>query len=88
MDSTKTLADYIRDKRYLDEMQINEIMAFVGHGCRANTKHRLRRKLELNILLENSGIFSRLHVEPSVRYVCGQAWNEEMRTLRECILGK
>jgi hypothetical protein len=62
------------------------VLQLIGKGCRAKTKETLERRLKFIHIGPNYGIYGRLIVEPEVRYVCGQSWNDEMRTLRECIL--
>jgi hypothetical protein len=72
----------------LNEAQQNAILSIIGKGCRQPTKERLARRLALPLSLwERFGIYSRLIIEEAgAYYICGQSWNDEMRTLRECIL--
>jgi hypothetical protein len=72
----------------LNEFQKAAILDIVGKGCRENTKARLARRLEIPLSLwERYGIYSRMTLtENGAGYICGQSWNDEMRTLRQCIL--
>lgn len=74
----------------LTEKQKSDIFSFVGKGCRENTKAKLSRRLDVPLSLwERFGIYSRVVLnDTGAHYICGQSWNEEMRTLRDCILGK
>jgi hypothetical protein len=76
-------------KDRLSEKEIESIVALIGKGCRSETKEKLRRRLSLPLsLFTNHGIYQRLILNSdSVEYNCGQSWNDEMRTLRECIMG-
>ena len=75
----------------LSEEQRDEILRIIGKGCRVKTVERLSRRLMLPLSLWNRyGIYSRLILKDERTsepyYICGQSWNDEMRTLRECIL--
>ena len=73
----------------LNDEQIKSFIAFVGSKCRQKTKEKLERRLKTPFSLwTNYGIFSRVILENDnqIYYICGQSWNDEMRTLRECIL--
>jgi hypothetical protein len=74
----------------LTEKQKDDILSFIGKGCRQATKDKLARRLELPLALWNSyGIYHRITLDDDgADYVCGQSWTDEMRTLRECFLGK
>ena len=74
----------------LNEAQKSEILSFIGKGCRSTTKERLTRMMNLPLSCWNNfGIFSRIVFDDGkASYICGQSWTDEMRTLRECILGK
>lgn len=80
-DSQPTLTDH----------QQTEILSIIGKGCRAETKARLSRRLQLPLALFPSyGIFSRLIIaddsDRAPYYICGQSWADEMQTLRKLIL--
>lgn len=80
-DSQHTLTDH----------QQSEILSIIGKGCRAETKARLSRRLQLPLALFPSyGIFSRLIIaddnDRAPYYICGQSWTDEVQTLRKLIL--
>lgn len=59
-------------------------MSLIGKGCRANTKEKLFLRLQVPLSLwKRYGIYSRVILtDNDVEYICGQSWNDEMRTLR------
>lgn len=74
---------------HLTEAQQSAILNFVGKGCRANTKETIARRLRLPLSLwKDYGIYSRIMFNDTygADYCCGQSWNDEMRTLRECMI--
>ena len=75
-------------QEFLTEKQRFDILSFVGKGCRKNTKESLNRKLNFPLSLwKDYGIYTRIFLsESGAEYCCGQSWNEEMHTLRQCIL--
>lgn len=72
----------------LNDAQINDILGMIGHRCRVKTKNRLASRLRLPLSLwTRYGIYSRMMLNANgADYICGQSWDDEMRTLRECIL--
>jgi hypothetical protein len=81
--------NYKRDHQIdLSKNQIDMIVSMIGYRCRAETKSKLQRRLALPLsLLKNHGIYDRLMIgDQSVEYICGQSWDDEMRTLRECLI--
>lgn len=72
----------------LNEKQREAFLSLIGKGCRANTKEKLFLRLQVPLSLwKRYGIYSRVILtDNDVEYICGQSWNDEMRTLRECIL--
>lgn len=82
-----SLSTYISENKPLSENDIDQIMVIVSHRCRIKTCQRLRFTLNHIHECKNYGIYSRLVKENGKwTYICGQSWNDEMRTLRECIL--
>jgi hypothetical protein len=72
----------------LNDKQREAFLALIGKGCRKSTKEKLAIHLKVALCMwKRFGIYSRviLH-DDDVEYICGQSWNDEMRTLRECIL--
>lgn len=74
----------------LSEDDVDQIVKIVGHGCREKTKMRLRSILTYGFsTIGDFGIYNRLHKEGDRwEYVAGQSYPDEIRTLRECILGR
>ena len=72
----------------LTDDQIDMVVSMIGHRCRHDTKAQLKRRLSLPLaLIKNHGIDDRLLIgDISIDYVCGQSWDDEMRTLRECLI--
>lgn len=70
--------------------EIDELVILVTHGCRYKTKTRLRSILTYGInSIDSYGIFNRLIKENGKwTYVAGQSYTDEIRTVRECILGR
>ena len=65
----------------LTDQEKEEYALMITKGCRANTKATIRRLVEVPLSLwSDHGIYKRVG--------CGQEWNSEMRTLRDCLLGK
>lgn len=74
----------------LTEQDIDAILAIVGYRCRVKTLQRLRSILTYHpSSIGRYGIFERLIKEDGVwEYVAGQSYPDEIRTLKDCILGK
>ena len=72
----------------LNDKQREAFLSLIGKGCRQNTKDKLKGSLKVPLSLwKRFGIYSRVILtNDDVEYICGQSWNDEMRTLRECIL--
>lgn len=76
-------------KTQLTEDDIDQILTIVGHRCRIKTVNRLRSILTYGpSTVPHYGIFERLIKEENGnwRYVAGQSYTDEIRTLRECII--
>ena len=73
---------------FLNDNQVDELVKMIGYRCRHDTKAKLRRRLELPLaLLRNHGIYCRVVItENGCDYICGQSWDDEMRTLSECLI--
>lgn len=87
-----TLSNYIRDRENLTltEDDIDQIVKIVCNRCRIKTYTRVRSILTYNLSsIGNFGIYRRLIKEGGKwSYCAGQSYPDEIRTLRECILGK
>jgi hypothetical protein len=77
-------------KSNLSPQDIDAIVEIVGHRCQQKTKVRLRSILTYGTSSVGSfGIFSRLiKFDYGWEYVAGQYYPDEIRTVRELILGK
>lgn len=77
-------------KTLLTEQDIDQIIAIVGHRCRIKTCKRLRSILTYSpSAIENFGIMGRLVKDGGTWHYCaGQSYPDEIRTVREIILGK
>lgn len=77
-------------KQSLTESDIDEIMSIVCKGCRENTRRRVRSILTYGpSTIGSYGILGRLVKEDrGWVYIAGQSYPDEIRTVRECILGK
>lgn len=76
------------EKNNLSDNDIDSILKVIGHGCRHETKKRLRSILTYGpSTIPSYGIFSRLIKENNQwEYVAGQDYVSEIKTLRNCIL--
>lgn len=87
----KTRQDFNSLKTNLTEQDIDSIMKLIGSRCRINTLKRLRSMLTYGTsAIGNYGILNRLERESdgSWSYCAGQSYTDEIRTVRDCILGK
>lgn len=82
--------NFNNQKNKLTEQDIDQIMAIVGARCRIKTLNRLRSILTYHpSSVGNFGILERLIKEGNTwSYCAGQSYPDEIRTVRECILGK
>ena len=77
-------------KTKLTDLDIEQIVNIVGYRCRFKTVNRLTSILKYGSgTIGSYGIFSRL-VKDSGRweYIAGQSYTDEIRVVRDCILGK
>mgnify|MGYP003658681403 FL=1 len=78
----------------LSNHEKDEFASLITSGCRQNTKATIRRLVEVPLSLwRDHGIYKRVSFDQAsadypVSYCCGQEWSSEMRTLRDCLLGK
>ena len=77
-----------KSSQYLSEEHQQALYSLLAKGTHQKTRERLARRIELPLSLwTNYGIYSRVtFVGDGVDYICGQSWNDEMRTLRKCVL--
>ena len=92
MDKTLSLLIYLAKHKngatHLTEAQQAGIASFLYKGTRQSTRATLDRRLAMPLSLwKDYGIYSRITLtDEGAEYCCGQSWNDEMRTLRECML--
>jgi hypothetical protein len=84
---TKTFNDL---KTQLTEDDINQIVALVGHRARFKTKKLIRNVLEYYpSSVRYAGILERLVKDGNEwEYIAGQSYPDEIRRVRELIIGK
>lgn len=77
-------------KSQLSEQDIDQLVDLLGHRCRIEKRNRIRSILTYGTsTVPNYGILDRLVKENDQwRYIAGQSYTDEIRTVRECILGK
>jgi hypothetical protein len=77
-------------KTKLTENDIDQIIRLIGKGCRHKTLVRLRSVLTYGpSTVSNYGILARLIRDKNGwEYCAGQSYTDEIRTVRECILGR
>jgi len=77
-------------KTKLTELDIEQITTIVGYRYRVKTVNKLTSILKYGpSMIGSYGILSRL-IKESGRweYVAGQSYTDEIRVVRDCILGK
>ena len=76
-------------KSQLTEQDIDQIIEIIGKRCRIRTVQRIRSVLTYHpSSIRSYGILERLMKEESGwSYCAGQSYPDEIRTVRECILG-
>lgn len=78
-------------KSDLTEQDVDSIVKLIGSRCRIDTIKRLRSMLTYGTsAIGHYGILNRLERENdgSWSYCAGQSYSDEIRTVRDCILGK
>lgn len=67
----------------------NSFLKIFCSGCREKTKNRVYSALNFISMLKNYGCFSRVMYNPKTEtfsYTACQSYNEEVKTVRDCIL--
>lgn len=80
------LRDLIYDNATLSDVEVEGLVRLIGDHCRAATKDRLRRRLKFLSLIAPVGILGRVMVRPTIRYVAGQSYPDEIKIIRKVIL--
>ena len=88
--STKqdTLGQRISERQPLTDKERVTLLELLGNRCRAETKRRLAIALTYVPDITNHGIHDRVILSPRVNYCAGQSYPDEIRTVRECLLGR
>ena len=86
--SQDTLKGRINYQNDLSETELDNMVLLLGHGCRAETKAKLYRRLRFVSLMPSYGIYDRvmIHDNGNVSYCAGQSYPDEIRTVRKLIL--
>jgi hypothetical protein len=72
----------------LNEEEQYSLIFLLGHGCREKTKAALRAAAARIPHVTNAGIFERVQIQNDrVSYCAGQSYPDEIRTVRECLVG-
>ncbi len=85
-----TLSDLISSGGKLNEAQVGSLYSLVASGCRQKNRQRLDHKLDVPLSCwENFGIYRRVIIhDDGVSYCAGQSYPDEIRTVRQCMLGQ
>jgi hypothetical protein len=82
--------NFNNQKTQLTEQDVDSIIAVIGYRCRVRTINRLRSVLTyMPSQVKSYGILDRLMKEAdgSWSYCAGQSYTDELKVVRECILG-
>ena len=82
-----TLSNRIDYKKPLTTKEQQELLHLLGKRCAQKTKDRLARTLAFVPHIPNYGIYRRVDLDP-VSYCAGQSYPDEIRCVRDCLLGK
>ena len=84
-----TLQHRIDCKIGLSEKESSSLFALFSHGCRQHTKTRLRSVIAYIPTIPNYEIYGRIMFEnDTVSYCAGQSYPDEIKTVRDLLLGK
>lgn len=86
-----SLYNFISNNVEMSEEQRENLAVFLGKGCREKTKKRLLNVCKYGLLsVDLCGILRRLNLEPdnTWSYCAGQSYPDEIRTVRNAILGR
>jgi hypothetical protein len=84
-----TLANRIAAGIELSEKQIQSGVSLLGHGCQQRKKNMIKWALMACPNLLSYGIYDRVHINGNnLSYCAGQSYPDEIRTVRECLVGR
>lgn len=70
----------------LTEVELNALVCLLGAHCHNKTKNRLFYAIKYN--QECFAIYDRVCIRPEVYYCAGQSYPDEIRTVRNLLLGR
>lgn len=83
-----TLSKRISNNIPLSENEKQSLLDLLGKGCQAKTKRMLEFSIGHIECKSNYGIYSRVHLEnEEARYCAGQSYPDEIRTVRQLVIG-
>lgn len=88
MDPSESLYDRISAGQELAEKERDALLRLFGHRCREKTKGKLATALRWVPDIPNYGIYKRVMLSPMIHYCPGQSYSDEIRVVRECLIGR
>lgn len=82
-----SLAQRITDGTPLTEAEQDALHALLTKQCQQRTKGRVAFALRVVPDISSYGIYGRVMITPHVEYVAGQSYPDEIRTVRELLMG-
>ena len=84
-----TLADRIEAGLPLSDKEVESGVELLGKRCQPRKRNMLKWALMACPDIENYGILRRVHIEDeTLSYCAGQSYPDEIRTVRECLVGR
>lgn len=83
-----SLSQRISNNQELTETEQAELYELLGAHAHAKTKEALSRALEHVPHVNSYGIYDRVLITPRVQYIAGQSYPDEIRTVRELLIGR
>ena len=82
-----TLARRISDGKPLSDAEKEQLFDIFAKGCQSNTRAAVGRALDYVPHIPSYGIYDRVHLDP-IGYCAGQSYPDEIRTVRNCLIGR
>lgn len=84
-----TLSKRISQGKPLSEQERESALMILSKGCRSKTVNMLRYALSYVPNVPNYGIYDRVHISNgNVDYCAGQSYPDEIRTVRNLLIGR
>lgn len=84
-----SLYDRLQYGPELTDAEIDSLVELLGHRCHERTKHRLASCLKYSSGVSLVGILGRVELHKSkASYCAGQSYPDEIRTVRNHIIGR